>query len=515
MHWADVLASQLEEDRSHVIATGITPSGPIHIGNMREILTADAIYRAAIDRGLDAELIYVADDFDQLRKVYPFLPEEYEKYVGMPLSEIPCPCGDHRSYADHFLESFLEALKELGIKPKVYRASKLYKDGSYNEYIQIALEKGEEIKEIIEKISKRDLPKNWIPFNILCENCKRLTSAEPLLYEYPRIEYKCSCGYEGEIDIRRGGVGKLPWRVDWPARWKMLGVTFEPFGKDHAAAGSSWDTGKVISEKIFGYPPPHYVVYEFIQLKGKGAMHSSKGTAISAEEMLNMTPPEVLRFLIMKNKPSKHIDFDPGLGLLDLVDEYDEEERVYFGVEEEKRGMKDLRRIYELSQPYKIPEKLPLQISYRHLATVVQITREWDGIVKILKRTGQIKGELEKEDEERLKSRVKHVIYWLDRFAPDRIKFKLQEQLPNVNLDEDQKKFLEEYLKIIKSVEWDAENLHESVYTAANNLGINPKIGFKTMYQILLNKEYGPRLGYFLTTLGRDFVLKRIEEAIK
>ncbi|HEC81068.1 MAG TPA: lysine--tRNA ligase, partial [Thermoplasmatales archaeon] len=335
MHWADVLASHLEEERKQVIATGITPSGPIHIGNMREVLTADAVYRAAKDKGLDAEFIYIADDFDHLRKVYPFLPESYEQYVGMPLSEIPCPCEKHKSYADHYLTSFLSSLKELGINPRVYRASKLYKEERYREYIHTALEKTSEIREIIERVSKRSLPKNWIPFNILCEKCHRLTTAKPVLYEYPYIEYTCECGYEGEIDIRKGGVGKLPWRVDWPARWKMLGVTFEPFGKDHAASGGSWDTGKIIAEKVFDYKPPHHVVYEFIQLKGKGAMHSSKGTAVSAEEMLNMTPPEVLRFMIMKNKPSKHIDFDPGIGLLDLVDEYDEEERVYFGVEEE------------------------------------------------------------------------------------------------------------------------------------------------------------------------------------
>lgn len=482
---------------------------------MREVLTADAVYRAAIDRGLDAELIYVADDFDQLRKVYPFLSSEYEKFVGMPISEIPCPCGGHKSYADHFLESFIACLDEIGVKPKIYRASRLYKEGKYNEFIQIAMEKSREIRKLIESISGRELPKNWIPFNIMCKNCKKLTTTTPLLYDYPKIEYRCSCGYEGEVDIREGGVGKLPWRVDWPARWKMLAVTFEPFGKDHAAAGSSWDTGKAISEKIFNYPPPHHVVYEFIQLKGKGAMHSSKGTAVSAEEMLKMTPPEVLRFLIMKNKPSKHIDFDPGLGLLDLVDEYDEEERVYFGVEEEKRGMKDLRRIYELSQPYRIPEKLPLQISYRHLATIVQITREWEKILEILKRTGQLKEGLNKDDEERLKSRVKHVMYWLDNFAPDMIKFSLQEKLPNVKLNGKQKEFLKEYLKLIESGEWNAEKLHESVYTASSQSSVNPKLGFKTMYQILLNKEFGPRLGYFLTLLGKDFVTKRIKEAIE
>lgn len=516
MHWADVLASQLEEDRKHVIATGITPSGPIHIGNMREVLTADAVYRAAIDRGLDAELIYVADDFDQLRKVYPFLPSSYEKFVGMPLSEIPCPCGGHKSYADHYLENFLNCLDEIGVKPTVYRASLLYKEGKYSEYIQIAMKRSKDIREIIETISGRELPKNWIPLNIMCENCKKLTTTSPLMYQYPKIEYKCSsCGYEGEVDIRKGGIGKLPWRVDWPARWKMLGVTFEPFGKDHAAAGSSWDTGKVISERIFNYPPPHHVVYEFIQLKGKGAMHSSKGTAVSAEEMLKMTPPEVLRFLIMKNKPSKHIDFDPGLGLLDLVDEYDEEERVYFGVEEEKKGMKDLRRVYELSQPYKIPEKLPLQVSYRHLATIVQISRDWEKILEILRRTGQIKEKLDKDDEERLKSRVKHVIYWLDNFAPDIIKFSLQETLPDIKLDDKQKEFLKAYLDLILSGEWKAEELHENVYTASKQSGINPKNGFKIMYKILLGKESGPRLGYFLTTLGKEFVVRRIKEAIE
>ncbi len=223
----------------------------------------------------------------------------------------------------------------------------------------------------------------------------------------------------------------------------------------------------------------------------------------------------MLRFLIMKNKPLKHIDFDPGLGLLDLVDEYDEEERVYFGVEEEKKGMKDLRRVYELSQPYKIPEKLPLQVSYRHLATIVQISRDWEKILEILRRTGQIKEKLDKDDEERLKSRVKHVIYWLDNFAPDIIKFSLQETLPDIKLDDKQKEFLKAYLDLILSGEWKAEELHENVYTASKQSGINPKNGFKIMYKILLDKESGPRLGYFLTTLGKEFVIRRIKEAIE
>ena len=444
MHWADVLADELlkEEKKKYVLATGITPSGPIHIGNMREVLTTEAVYRSLLEKGAKADFIYVADDFDHLRKVYPFLPKSYEKYVGVPIYEIPCPCGKHKSYADHYLSFFLNSLKELGISPKVYRASEMYKEGMYFEAIQIALENMDKIKEILETISKRQLPKEWIPFNIRCSKCGRLTTTKASLYEFPNIEYKCECGNESTVDIREGGVGKLPWRVDWPARWKMLGVSFEPFGKDLGTTGGARDTGEKISQEIYGYAPPKYTMYEFILLKGEGAMHSSTGTALSAEEMLKMTPPEVLRFLILKNQPNKHIVFDSGLGLLDLVDEYDREERVYFGLEEESKGMKDLKKVYELSQPYSISKKAPHQIPYRHLVTIIQIGQNWDGVKNILLRTKQIPKDLKKEDEERLKQRVEHVRYWLDNFAPEPVKFEVQKSMPNVTLAKEQKAFL-------------------------------------------------------------------------
>jgi len=516
MHWADVLADELLKDgKKHVLATGITPSGPIHIGNMREILTTDAVYRCLKKRGGDTELIYIADDFDPLRKVYPYLPKSYEKYVGMPISDIPCPCGKHDSYADHFLISFLNSLKEIGVKPHVYRASKMYKSGDYNEAIQIAMENTGKIKEIIQKISKRQLPKGWIPFNIRCEKCKKMTSAKAVLYDFPIIEYACDCGYKGEVDIRKGGVGKLPWRVDWPARWKMLGVTFEPFGKDLGTVGGARDTGEKIVEDVYGYPAPRYTVYEFIMLKGKGAMHSSKGTALSAGEMLDMTPPEVLRFLLMNNQPSKHLMFDSGLGLLNLADEYDRLERVYFGKEEETKGMKDLNKTYELSQPYTVPKNIPYQLPYRHLVTIIQIGQSWDKVKKILLRTGQIPKELSSEDEEHLKQRTKHVGYWLENFAPDMVKFKVKKNMPKVDLNSEQKRFLSSLIETLLSISWEAEDIHNAIYEASEEQKITIKQAFKTIYQIVLGQEKGPRAGYFLSNLDRSFVLNRVKEAVK
>lgn len=516
MHWADVLAGELlKKQTKHVLATGITPSGPIHIGNMREILTTDAVYRCLVEKGGDAEFIYICDDYDPLRKVYPFLPSSYEPYVGKPLSEIPCPCGDHKSYAEHYLVSFLGSLHTIGVNPRVYRASEMYYNGEYTESIQIALENTTKIKNILETVSGRKLPKEWLPYNVKCETCGRLSTTHPSLYEYPSVEYSCECGHTGEVDIRKGGQGKLPWRVDWPARWRMLGVTFEPCGKDHATVGGTRETGAKISEEVYNYPHPGLLVYEFILLKGMGAMHSSKGTAVSGEEMLQMTPPEVLRFLIMRNQPSRHIVFDSGLGLLTLVDEYDKEEEVYFGKEEEMKGMKEFKKIYELSQPYHIPQTMPLHLPYRHLVTLNQIAKTWPEVKEILMRTGQLPKKLKKEDEEHLQQRAEHVRYWLANFAPAEVKFQVQEKLPDITLTSEQKRVLTLLKERIPSLSWDPETIHTTIYAISEENSIPIKTAFNAIYQILLGQEKGPRAGFFLSNLPKEFVLSRVTEAVK
>jgi len=270
-----------------------------------------------------------------------------------------------------------------------------------------------------------------------------------------------------------------------------------------------------IVEEVYNYPAPKYTVYEFIMLKGQGAMHSSKGTALSAEEMLNMTPPEVLRFLLMNNQPGKHLVFDSGLGLLNLVDEYDKEESVYFGKEEAIKGMKDLKKTYELSQPYNIPKTIPYQLPYRHLVTLIQIGKNWEEIKDILLRTKQIPENLSMHDEEHLEQRAKHVRYWLDNFAPDMIKFEVKKKLIKIDLEKLQKKFLKSLLEKLTSADWDAENIHNIIYELSEKEKLPIKTAFTTIYQIILGQEKGPRAGYFLSNLDKDFVLKRIKEAVK
>jgi len=222
------------------------------------------------------------------------------------------------------------------------------------------------------------------------------------------VDYECSCGASGTVSMRGGG--KLVWRVDWPARWPIFNVTVEPFGKDHATAGGSYDTGKRISEEIYGYPAPFPMVYEWIHLKGVGAMHSSTGIVVTIQEMLDVVPPEVLRYLIIRNKPEKHIEFDPALPLLSLVDEYDQ-----------RKG--DARAI-ELSN---ISKSEPFEIPFRHMVTAVQIARGDDeSLFKALSRSGY--DTVSRRDE--ILARARNVLTWLDKYAPAYVKFQVQERLP-------------------------------------------------------------------------------------
>jgi lysyl-tRNA synthetase class 1 len=295
----------------------------------------------------------------------------------------------------------------------------------------------------------------------------------------------------------------------------MLGVTFEPCGKDHATVGGTRETGAKISEEVYHYPPPGELVYEFILLKGQGAMHSSKGTAVSGEEMLMMTPPEVLRFLIMRNQPNRHIVFDSGLGLLTLVDEYDKEEEIYFGKEPEIKGMKEFKKIYELSQPYRIPTTMPLHLPYRHLVTLNQIAATWPEVKEILIRTGQLPKKLKKEDEDHLRQRAEHVRYWLATFAPEDVKFEVKEKVPSITLTEEQHTILSKLKEKIPDLAWEPEAIHNAIYEISEEKRIPIKTAFSAVYLILLGQDKGPRAGYFLSNLKKEFVLKRLTEAVK
>ena len=504
MHWADVVAEKLlESGKEHVISSGITPSGPIHLGSMREILTADAIVRSVNNKGGKAKLIYVADNADPLRKVYPFLDsEKYEEFVGRPLAEIPAPEGDG-SYDQYFLEPFFAALGNVGVYPEVVDNYQYYKEGKFNSCIKSIMESSNAVREILETVSGRQLPKEWTPWTFKNNNGV-LCNGSLVNYEWPYITFKNAEGKEVTNNLSKG-EGKLPWRLDWPSKWKILGVTFEAFGKDHATKGGSFDTGKLITRDILNSKEPHHIVYEWINLKGHGVMHSSTGLAISAEEMLKMAPPEVIRWLIMQPQPNRHIDFDPGLGLLNSVDKYDRLEQDYYKQNTEENSA----RAFELSQiENRIREESQI-LSYRQLVTLVQSKNGYEEIVETLKRTGEIEN-LNDYESKQLRSRIACIRGWLKTQAPDNIKFEIQKIPPKLEIDSNIIKRITELKIKMNSIDWNPETIHDSFYELQEDNDTPAKEYFNIMYQIILGKNRGPRLGFFLATMEKEFVIKRL-----
>ena len=119
-HWADEAADRVIQEKGdkerYVCASGITPSGTVHIGNFREIITTDFIVKALERKGKKVRFIYSWDDFDRFRKVPENVPKTFEKYIGMALCDVPDPFNCHKNYALHFEDELEKSIKDLGFK---------------------------------------------------------------------------------------------------------------------------------------------------------------------------------------------------------------------------------------------------------------------------------------------------------------------------------------------------------------------------------------------------------------
>lgn len=520
MHWIDRIASTLmRHGDKHVIASGISISGHIHIGHSNDVFIADAIRRAIEERGGNAEAIWYADDFDPMRRVPWPLPEDYKKYLGMPYINIPSPDPDYKNFVDFFQHQFVESLEDFGVKVKIYSGAEIYRRGKMASLIKIALENADKIRGILNKFRSKPLPNDWLPFDALCERCGRLATTRAYAWHDNYVSYRCEgcdyvsgCGHKGEADYTKGG-GKLTWRVEWPARWKLLGVTCEPFGKDHAVVGGSYDTGKLISKQVFGYPAPYPVPYEWVSLKGT-RMSSSRGVVFTLKEWLKIAEPELLRYFIFRSKPMKAKEFNPELPLLDLYDEYDLTEDIYFGkIETSKRKAEQLKRIYEISQVGRVREKPPQRISYRFAAVISQVVREPKDAIDILIKRGMLVNP-DKDDIELTIRRIERAKYWVSEYAPERLRFKVADKPPESakKLNQKQKDGLKQLAIDLLSRDYSPVELHNHVYDVAKKIELDPTELFKAIYLALIGQEFGPRIGNFISALDKGFVVERFKE---
>lgn len=514
-HWADLTAEKIIRERGdkdvYVCASGITPSGTVHVGNFREIISVDLTVKALREMGKNVRFIYSWDDYDVFRKVPKDMPkqEEMAKYLRKPIVLAPDFLDGKESYAEANEKRLEVLLPEVGIFPEYIYQAKKYRNSDYADGMKTALEHRDTIRRQLDANRTSPLADDWWPVSVFCSQCDKDTTKVLNWDGEYGVHYSCECGNDETVDMRNTPWVKLPWRIDWPMRWAYEGVDFEPAGKDHHSDGGSFDTAKLTGEEVYGHKPPVTFQYDFISVKGRGGkMSSSAGGVISLAEVLEVYQPEIIRYLFAGTRPNSEFSISFDLDVLKIYEDYDKCERTYFSKPETPKQMKKWAkeaRIYELSQVDGVPEKMPYQIPVRQLCTLLSIhDGDIDKVIEVL-------GDVEDYQIDRLKKRCQCAINWAKDFAPEDFKFHINkgdEELLEVN---DQER---EILQLLtKAVDEHMDNLTEKefsvkVYDVARAVGVESGEMFPLVYRALIGKEKGPRLVSFLCTIGKEKLLK-------
>lgn len=515
IHWADITADriikQLGEKDVYTLASGITPSGVVHFGNFREVITVDLVARGLRAKGKKVRFIFSWDDYDTFRKVPANMPKQDElaKYMFQPIVDTPDPFGEEASYAAHHEKSFEAQIAKVGIEVEPLYQAKKYRAGEYRKGIKLTLEKRQEIAAILNEHRTTALDSNWMPVSIYCEKCNTDHKIKDIKWDNKEeLSYACdNCQHSGTLDLATTERVKLPWRMDWPMRWAHEQVDFEPGGKDHSSQGGSYSTAKEIV-KLYDWRSPIYLQYDFVSIKGAGGkMSSSKGNLITVNDILKIYEPEMVRWIFASYKTNVDFAVSFDLDVIKTYEDFDRQERQAYGVEaanEKKAAM--AKRVYELSQISGFPEEMPFQPSFRHLTNILQIHA---GDIKAARSfyDSEIKND---RDERRFNERSECAKYWLENYAPDDFKFAINSELVAYECSDNTKKFLSTF-KAILSSEWDSfddKSLHEKMYEVIHASEIEPAEGFKALYQSLISQDRGPKLASFILTIGKERVLK-------
>jgi len=546
VYWTDKVAEEVRKrvekesilkkivkKKGYIVYDEKTASGKIHVGAARGWIIHDIIAKTMRDHGMKAKFILSSDNMDPLDTVLDYLNQEkFKKFLGVPLRNVPSPEKGYENYADYFFSQCVEKFEDFGIEAEIELTGDRYDKGDFNETIRIALDNADKIKQIYQRIYGQTAAIDKLPFCPTCEKCGKIGTT--LAYEWDPdngiVKYVCEpsmvdwaqgCGHRGEVSPFNGN-GKMPWKVEWAAKWPTVGVVCETAGKDHFTKGGSRTISVAISCEVFKFPPPYPSTckeigrgYEFFLVGGK-KMSTSKGLGVSFVEVSDLVPIEMLRFLMVRARPEMTIDFTlEGNTIPFLFNEFDKIERIYFDLEKvDDKDKNNAKRVYELSAIDKLPKKKPFRISFDFASMLAQALPEEKRLersIQILKRTGHLKKKLTDFERTELEKRLDYAEKWSKELAPENMKVTLLKELPEdmINkLSDGQKSALKDLGKFLKTDRKDQE-IWSMIREVASKEGIDAKKVFQAAYLVLLGRPYGPRLIPFIQSLNKKFVVKR------
>ena len=512
MHWSEKIAKDIikknPDKEEYVCAAGISPSGSIHIGNFRDIATSYFVYKALLKQGKKARLLFSWDEFDRLRKVpvnVKAIAPELEADIGKPYVDVKDPFGCCSSYAEHFEKEFERSLARFGIKVDARRQSENYRSGKYAKYVVESIQRRREIFDILDKfrqqVATEEEREAYYPVSIYCPACgKDTTTITSSTEDGTKAEYTCQCGHAGSWDFTKDFNCKLAWKIDWPMRWMVEGVDFEPGGKDHASPGGSYDTSKIIAKKIFGHTAPMFKGYEFIGIKGTtGKMSGSTGLNLTPETLLKIYQPEVILWLYSKSEPNKAFDFCFDDEILRQYFEFDKMLKTY----QAGKG-KNFDYIEGIMYNCMIEGRKLYPVPMQQIVNFGSVV---DFNSSMLETVFEKIGSPYKEEE--FAERLELAKYWLEKCSPENMNTLLGYRNFDFynTLTDIEKKEIELLHDYIAKGDYDLDSLNTYIYAVPREADPNfdeenkktiQANFFKNAYNLMIGKAAGPRLYLFL-----------------
>jgi lysyl-tRNA synthetase class 1 len=517
MFWADRIADEVCARYKEKIASGEplvirdekTASGRVHVGSMRGVAVHGVVAQVLAARGVNVRYLYEINDVDPMDDIPSYLDQAvFQPFFGRPLKDVPSPDGVAPNYAEYYGREFISVIEQTGYHPEFYRLSTEYERGLFNTYIRIALDRRDLIREIYARTSGSKKPTDWYPLVItapVAQGAARVTG-----FDGEELMWKCALsGEQGRVSPYNGNT-KLNWKVEWAAKFAAFGVDVEGAGKDHSTKGGSRDVANHIAREVFDREPPVDIPYEFFLVGGK-KMSSSKGRGSSAKEIAELLPPHVFRLALCGKDPKRAIDFIPDGDTIPLLfDEYDRvAQKVWGGATDD-----DARLFWALhpqeDDPLRKERFLP---RFSQIAFLVQMPH-----LDLMEACAGLKEDnLTLADRNEVELRARYARQWLELCAPEEYRYVLQEDtVPDAVLEfSDAQKAALGVLhdKLSHLAAYDGQSIHTTLHDVKKETGIEPKAFFGALYISFLGRSSGPKAGWFLSTLNKEFVLKRLQEA--
>ena len=536
--WADEIADEIEArierqlaegtrdpDAPVVIKGGVSPSGVPHLGHFNEIMRGYFVAEVLRERGHEVRQVFTSDDRDALRKVPRTLADDDWNLVGLgevdagalgrnlgkPYTDIPDPFGAVDSYGAHFTNLLAESADMIGVDVEMLSNTALYAEGAFDDAVATVLSRQDAARELLAEYQD-GVDEDYVPFMAQCSECGTLTTGiRSVDIDAETVDYECvgmeaggqqidGCGHEGTATFREG---KLPWRFEWPAQWQVLGVDFEPFGKDHAEG--SWPSGEDIARNVLDIDPPVPMTYEWFTLDG-AALSSSEGNVVTVAEVLELLEPEVLRYFFVRN-PKKAKDFDTSR-LDQLVDEFDRFERIYFDEVEDE----DLAPLAERAYPMLVDEVRAERVRLPYtFAAVLGMTDDRDLRIRMARNQGFFDDDTPEWAIEEALGRVEKARTWAER-NDNAYNYRLQADLPEAEFDAEIAAGLDELADFVAEGH-DGDAIQGEIYETAKRHDVETSEFFTAGYRLFFDDTQGPRLGEFLGELDEQFVVRRLRRA--